>query len=149
MPIHKKWEANRARLQILKQDKIVQLIVFFEDFSHGDCMNFALKSTDIFESFSKSNKFCIRIVDAKFALPKDGEDPRRKFICLDMPEYPGEHDDITIAFDQEAGMLRMCLEELSAKRLTSIIRARQVFRSPPSGSRQGLQDGIITEVNYG
>lgn len=103
VPIHKRWEANRARLQVLKQDKIVQLVAFFEDFSHGDCMNFALKSTDVFEGFTKSSKFCIRIVDAKFALPKDGESAKRKFVCLDMPEYPGEHDDITIAFDTEAG----------------------------------------------
>ncbi len=103
MPIHKRWEANRVRLQVLKQDKIVQLVAFFEDFNHGDCMNFALKSTDCYESFSRSAKFCIRVVDAKFALPKDGEGGRRKFVCLDMPEYPGEHDDITIAFDTEAG----------------------------------------------
>lgn len=106
MPIHKRWEANRARLQILKQDKIVQLVAFFDDFNHGDCMNFALKSTDIFESFNRSAKFCVRIVDAKFALPKDGEGARRKFVCLDMPEYPGEHDDIVITFDTEAGMLK-------------------------------------------
>jgi len=106
VPIHKRWEANRARLQVLKQDKIVQLVVFFEDFNHGDCMNFALKSTDAFESFNRSAKFCVRIVDAKFALPKDGEGARRKFVCLDMPEYPGEHDDIVITFETEAGMLK-------------------------------------------
>jgi len=103
VPIYKRWEASRARLQILKQDKVVQLVAFFQDFGHGDCMNFTLKSTDIFESFSRSSKFCIRIVDAKFALPKEGQDTNRKFVCLDMPEYPGEHDDITIMFDTEAG----------------------------------------------
>ncbi len=113
VPIHKKWEANRARLQILKQDKIVQLVTFFEDFTHGDCMNFALKSTDVFESFSRSSKFCIRIVDAKFALPKDGESVKKKFVCLEMPEYPSEHDDITISFDTEAGTLCNLLSTLN------------------------------------
>lgn len=103
VPIYKRWEASRVRLAILKQDKIVQLAAFFENFSHGDCMNFALKSTDVFESFSRSGKFCIRIVDAKFALPKDGEDTNKSFVCLNMPEYPGEHDDITIVFDTENG----------------------------------------------
>src|SRR5947207_1523940 len=103
VPIYKKWEASSARLQILKQDRVVQLVAFFQDFSHGDCMNFHLKGTDVFESFSKSGKHCIRIVDAKFALPKGEGAGNTGFVCLDMPEYPGEHDDITIAFDSASG----------------------------------------------
>ncbi|KAI9778724.1 MAG: hypothetical protein M1839_007955 [Geoglossum umbratile] len=99
VPIYKKWEASSARLQILRQDRVVQLVAFFQDFSHGDCMNFHLKGTDVFESFSKSGKHCIRIVDAKFALPKGEGVNTKGFVCLDMPEYPGEHDDITIMFD--------------------------------------------------
>ncbi|KAI9861376.1 MAG: hypothetical protein M1813_005273 [Trichoglossum hirsutum] len=99
VPIYKKWEASSARLQILKQDRVIQLVAFFQDFSHGDCMNFHLKGTDVFESFSKSGKHYIRIVDAKFALPKGEGASNTGFVCLDMPEYPGEHDDITIAFD--------------------------------------------------
>ncbi|KAI9752555.1 MAG: hypothetical protein M1835_001084, partial [Candelina submexicana] len=66
VPIYKRWEATQARLQILRQDNTVQLVAFFEDFSHGDCMNFHLKSTDVFEAFGKGGKFFIRIVDAKF-----------------------------------------------------------------------------------
>lgn len=82
----------------------MQLVAFFHDFSHGKCMNFVLKSTDIFESFNhRSGKFGVKIVDAKFALPKPDDDPSAGFVCLDMPEYPGEHDDITIAFDSESG----------------------------------------------
>ncbi|EEH10917.1 conserved hypothetical protein [Histoplasma capsulatum G186AR] len=104
VPIYKKWEASRVRLQVLRQEKIVQLAAFFhDDFSHGKCMNFVLKSTDIFESFNhRSGKFGVKIVDAKFALPKQpADDPTAGFVCLDMPEYPGEHDDITVVFDSE------------------------------------------------
>ncbi len=27
------------------------------------------------------------------------------FVCFDVLEYPGEHDDITIVFENEIGML--------------------------------------------
>lgn len=66
-------------------------------------MNFALKSTDVFESLARSGIYYIRIVDAKFALPKTGEETNKDFVCLDLPEYPAEHDDITIGFEVEAG----------------------------------------------
>ena len=104
VPINKRWEASRTRLQIVKQNKTVQLVAFFKDFAHGSCMNFNLKSMDVFETFSRSGTFYLRIVDAKFALPKGEEDPSKEFVCLDTPEYPGEHDDVTIEFDTEAGM---------------------------------------------
>ena len=146
MPIHKRWEANRSRLQVLKQDKNIQLVAFFEDFVHAGCINFALKSTDVFESFNKSAKFYIRIVDAKFALPKDGEGAKRKFVCLDMPEYPGEHDDITIAFDTEAGALKTSPVKLELPRLTLIRRTGQVLGSSPIGSGESVEDGIIAEM---
>lgn len=103
VPIHKKWEANGARLQVLQRDKIIQLVLFFEDFSHGQCMNFNVKSTDVFESITRSGKWGTRIVDAKFALPRGPDDDSRDFVCVDMPEYPGEHDDITILFETENG----------------------------------------------
>ena len=67
-------------------------------------MNFGLRSTDVFESFSRSGKFYVRVVDAKFALPKGEGDHNRDFLSLDMPEYPGEHDDIAIGFDTEDGL---------------------------------------------
>lgn len=103
VPIYKKWEANLARIQIVRQEKMTQLLAFFADFHHGTCMNFVLKGTDHIESFGRSGKFGIRIVDAKFALPKKNDDPASDFVCLDMPEYPIEHDDIAITFDTEAG----------------------------------------------
>ena len=108
LPIHKQREASSARLQVIKQDKVVQLVAFFKDFSHGTCMNFVLKVTDVFERFSKSGIFYLRIADAKFALPKGEEEKTRDFVCLDMPEYPGEHDDITIGFESEQGMPKHC-----------------------------------------
>lgn len=108
VPLHKRWEASTPRLQIIKQDKSVQLVVFFKDFSHGACMNFFLKVTDVFDTFARSGGFFLRIVDAKFALPKGDSDPARDFVCLDMPEYPGEHDDITIGFDNDQGNHSRC-----------------------------------------
>ncbi|KAI9680957.1 MAG: hypothetical protein M1829_001037 [Trizodia sp. TS-e1964] len=104
VPIYKRWEANQTRIQIIQQEKVVQLAAFFTDFSHGDCMNFQLKGTDVFEYFSKSGKYFLRIVDAKFSLPKAEGVLGKQFVCLDLPEYPGEHDDIMIAFDNESGM---------------------------------------------
>ncbi|KAI1927221.1 hypothetical protein LOZ65_002347 [Ophidiomyces ophidiicola] len=101
VPIYKKFEAGRTRLQVIQQEKVFQLVVFFSDFSLGKCMNFALKSTDIFESLHRTGKYGLKIVDAKFALPNCSDDESASFVCLDMPEYPGEHDDITICFDSE------------------------------------------------
>ena len=103
VPVYKKWESPTARLQLLRREKKIQLVAFFRDFSHGQCMNFNLKSTDVFESWSRSGKCGVRIVDAKFALPKQAEDETADFVCLDMPEYPGEHDDITITFESDKG----------------------------------------------
>ena len=107
VPIYKKWDAATTRLQLVQREKVTQLVAFFENFSHGECMNFALKSTDIFEVSGKHSKMTLRIVDAKFAMPKarvEGETGGdASFVCLDMPEYPGEHDDITIVFDNESG----------------------------------------------
>ncbi|CAI7578038.1 unnamed protein product [Penicillium discolor] len=102
VPIYKKWEAALARVQIVRQEKVVQMLAFFGDFQHGTCMNFVLKGTDIMESFGRSGKFGIRMVDAKFALPKKDDNPASDFVCLDMPEYPIEHDDLTVTFDTEA-----------------------------------------------
>jgi len=108
VPIHKKWEAGTTRIQVVKQDKTVQLLAFFEDWHHGQCMGFVLKGTDVFECFGRNGKAGLKLADAKFPLPKvpaDGE-PKTDdmaFLCLDMPDFAGEHDDITIVFDDSAG----------------------------------------------
>ena len=122
VPIYKKWDAATTRVQVIQKEKVVQLVAFFENFSHGECMNFALKSTDTFETSTRGGKFSLRIVDAKFALPKErsgGEvETDAGFVCLDMPEYPGEHDDITIYFENEAGKLTLFLISQGSCRLT-------------------------------
>ncbi|KAL2144779.1 hypothetical protein VTI28DRAFT_8541 [Corynascus sepedonium] len=110
VPIHKKWEAGATRIQVVQQDGVSQLLAFFEDFSHGQCMGFHLKGTDVFEAFGRSGKAGLKIDDAKFPLPKtlapdvDGAQQAADaaFLCLDLPELPGEHDDISILFDSEA-----------------------------------------------
>ena len=104
VPIYKRWEASATRIQVVQQDKVLQLLAFFSDFSHGTCMSFQLKSTDVYEGFGRSGKHVVRFVDAKFALPKGDESDSRHFVCLDLPEYPGEHDDIFIAFDSKEGL---------------------------------------------
>lgn len=104
VPIHKKWEASGVRLQLVSQNKSVQLVVFFgNDFSHGKCMNFVLRGTDTYESSNRSGKCAVRIVDAKFALPRRIEEEGSGFVCLDLLEYATEHDDITIGFESEQG----------------------------------------------
>lgn len=105
VPIHKRWEASMTRLQVVKYEKTIQLIAFFKDFSHGSCMSFALKSTDVFESFSRSGTPYICIVDAKFSLPREEDSRNHGYVCLGMPEYPGEHDDISIGFESEEGSI--------------------------------------------
>lgn len=116
VPIYKQWTANNIRIQVVQQDNIVQLLAFFEDFSHADAMNFQLRTMDTFEKCDKGGKFGLKLVDAKFALPVEerrGEGKmqkeegrltgwsgvKRRFVCLDEIEYPGEHDDILIQFD--------------------------------------------------
>ncbi|KAJ2897293.1 uncharacterized protein MKZ38_004804 [Zalerion maritima] len=108
VPIHKKWEAGETRIQLVEQDQQIQILAFFEDFSHGHCMNFVLKSTDLYENFSRSSKSGLRIVDAKFPLPRMTEEAGEEasFVCLDSPDYAGEHDDISILFEKDAGMLK-------------------------------------------
>lgn len=132
VPIYKKWEATLTRIQIVKQEKVVQLLAFFNDFNHGRCMNFLLKGTDTMESFMRSGRFWVRYVDAKFALPKTEDDPSSDFLCLDMPEYPIEHDDISIAFDSETGKTR-----IPPGYLVSDTNGRRSVEFPGSGTWVG------------
>ncbi|KAF1955138.1 hypothetical protein CC80DRAFT_113360 [Byssothecium circinans] len=116
VPIYKQWTANQIRIQIVEQDNVIQLLAFFENFSHADAMNFQLKITDTFEKSDKGGKPSVKLVDCKFALPveerkgegKMGKEEgkltgwagvKRRFVCLDQIEYPGEHDDVLIGFE--------------------------------------------------
>lgn len=101
--LHKKWESTVCRLQIVRKNQNVQLLAFFKDFQYGQCMSVPLKPIDVFELFSKGGKHMLVIVEAKFALPKNREMENRAFLSLDNPEYPSEHDDITIVFDSDMG----------------------------------------------
>ncbi|ROW11289.1 hypothetical protein VMCG_01007 [Cytospora schulzeri] len=106
VPIYKKWEATGSRIQVVQSENIIQVLVFFEDFHHGESMSFPLKPTDIFESVTRNKLVGVKIDDAKFPLPRmpgdDDESPDDgAFVCLDLPEIPGEHDDITILFESE------------------------------------------------
>lgn len=116
VPVHKKWESGTARIQVVQhmQDNTIQLLAFFEDWSHGQCMGFVLKGTDVFESTGRMGKAAVKIVEAKFPLPKvpreDGSDRSNDmaFVCLDMPDYAGEHDDISIVFEDESERDKLC-----------------------------------------
>lgn len=108
VPIYKKWEAGATRIQVVQSENIIQVLAFFEDFHHGESMSFPLKPTDIFETVSRNKLAGIKIDDAKFPLPRRAEDHEGSaddvsFVCLDLPEIPGEHDDITILFESEEG----------------------------------------------
>lgn len=109
VPIHKKWEAGETRIQVVQQDTQLQLLAFFEDFSHGHCMNFVLKGTDIYECSSRSGKSVLKIIDAKFPLPRMTESAGEEaaFVCLDSPDYASEHDDISIIFEKDTDRERL------------------------------------------
>jgi hypothetical protein len=100
--LHKKWEASPARIQIVRRDKAFLLAVYFDDFGYGQCLNLALRVTDNYESMTRSGRSCVRLVDAKVAMPKAAEGDTSA-ICLDMLEFASECEDITIAFEQETG----------------------------------------------
>ena len=117
VPIHKKWEAGATRVQVVQQQQdkgavVVQLLAFFQDWQHGQSMGFVLKGTDDFEAFGRGSKAGLKIDDAKFPLPRVASEDTgpvgddAAFVCLDLPDLPGEHDDITIVFDKEAGKFR-------------------------------------------
>ncbi|KAK7950998.1 uncharacterized protein PG986_006726 [Apiospora aurea] len=106
VPVYKKWESGMARIQVVQQEKTIQLLAFFQDWHHGQAMGIVLKGTDVYEVFGKGNKAGLKMVDAKFPLPKVPEEGRDKtddmaFVSLDMPDYAGEHDDISIVFEDE------------------------------------------------
>ncbi len=130
VPIYKKWEATRVRLQLVARSTVVQVLAFMEGFSHADALCFQVKSTDNFETIKgdgKGKKWAVRLVDAKFTLPNQEtkekgeadisveEKVRRRFVNLEGLEYMSEHDDITIGFDTAEGeLLRRLLVGLLA-----------------------------------
>lgn len=149
VPIYKKWEAADTRIQVVSsEDNIIQVLVFFENFHHGQSMSFQLKATDVFESIKKGDKVGLKIDDAKFPLPLLPEEKKEPtddmaFVCLDMPEIPGEHDDITILFESEERKSRppnshqhVLFSSLGTNHMTN--RTRRLLQMSASPS-QGLQ----------
>lgn len=141
VPIHKKWEAGYTRIQVVRQDEKIQLLAFFEEFVHGHCMGFVLKGTDVYETFHRSGKSGIRFVDAKFPLPrlpldKDGDYDDMAFVSLDLPDLPGEHDDISILFEKESGERWEGSQMVKLLKLTIADRDHlcQVLPAPVKGS---------------
>jgi hypothetical protein len=150
VPIYKQWTANTIRVQVVAQDNIIQLLAFFEDFSHADAMNLQLKPQDVFEKSDKGGKASLRLVDCKFALPveeRKGEGKmgkaegrisgwagtKRKFVCLDVIEYPGEHDDIVITFENTESEYCGFMVYIS---LADIVPARDRFAEALPASAQ-------------
>jgi hypothetical protein len=115
LSLHKRLDAGLTRVQIVSHnhDGVVQLLAFFDDqCTWADSMGFVVKGVDIVERYeAKGGRLGVRLVDAKFSLPRMEksrggaklDDVERGFICLDMPEYPGENDDIWIGFDDNEG----------------------------------------------
>ncbi|RMZ14656.1 hypothetical protein D0862_01964 [Hortaea werneckii] len=111
VPIHHKWQAANVRLQLVQAGNVTRVLAFMEDFIHADALCFQIKSSDNFEAGkgdSKGKKWTVKMVDAKFSLPRreKGEiDPeqriRRRFVNLEGLEYAEEHDDITVSFETE------------------------------------------------
>ncbi|KAI7191643.1 cystathionine beta-lyase [Hortaea werneckii] len=114
VPIHHKWQAANVRLQLIQAGNVTRVLAFMEDFTHADALCFQVKSSDNFEAGkgdSKGKKWTVKMVDAKFSLPRreKGEiDPeqkiRRRYVNLEGLDYAEEHDDITVSFDTEQVM---------------------------------------------
>ena len=103
VPALRRVEAEQARLQIVKQKNVVQLLANTKMSGVVSNMSFVLRATDIFECSDHSGIFHLRLNEARFAMPKNNGEQGREFLCLDNPECSGERDDITIGFDTEAG----------------------------------------------
>jgi hypothetical protein len=116
---HKRLEATTTRIQIVSHERqrVIQLLAFFDDFPQAEALNFVLKGMDVFERHegkSGRGRYGVKLVDAKFTLPKIDKEERastpegrgraeRRFVSLDMPEVPAENDDVVIGFDDEQG----------------------------------------------
>jgi hypothetical protein len=110
-----------VRIQIVanQQNTVFQLLAFMEDFAHAEALCFQIKTTDVFETIKgdgKNKRWAVKMVDAKFTLPppqgKDEifspeEKAKRRFINLEGLDYAQEHDDITVGFDSQEGMLHI------------------------------------------
>ncbi|THC89564.1 hypothetical protein EYZ11_010988 [Aspergillus tanneri] len=110
IPIHKQWEANLTRVQVVQQGIKIQIVAFFYQFHRWKSINFAVKSTDEFEKVDQKGEWGIRFKDAKYALPRP-DTQTSDYVCLDELAFPTEHDDIGILF-QDASVRDKFAESL-------------------------------------
>lgn len=114
VPIYRNFEADGVRIQIIERGAVFQLLAFFDNYELADCLNFQIKNTDVFEHFEKGGEYCVRLVDAKFALPlvEQSEEhdnrpkqrnPGAQFTCIDYLDYASEHEDIIVSFNTMTG----------------------------------------------
>lgn len=157
VPIYHKWAASDVRIQIVAnaQNTVIQLLAFMEDFAHAEALCFQVKTTDVFETIKgdgKNKKWAIKMVDAKFTLPpiqgKDEqfspeEKAKRRFVNLESLEYAQEHDDITVGFETQEGMLQLFSTDgfrchvLESRELTNIVYSSRHFWKSAAGSCYG------------
>lgn len=129
VPIYKKLEATKVRIQVITQGGIIQVAAFFEDFAPADAMIFQVRASDVVEKAKgdKGARYRVKLVDAKFTLPRKGKEGlagddgheeagtreggmgwptgvKRRFVNLENLDYAEEHDDLTIGFENEDGM---------------------------------------------
>ena len=106
--LNRKSDSKLSRIQLLrnnsKQTPEYQIVAFFSDTTYGHCMSFDIRATDNFEKKSEKNKHTLKVVDAKFGLPRSNDHEAKEFVSLDTPEWPTEHDDIAITFDHAHDM---------------------------------------------
>ncbi|KAL4794305.1 hypothetical protein BDV19DRAFT_399473 [Aspergillus venezuelensis] len=102
LPLTKKWDTNITRVQVVKQRNKVQIVAFFYQFARWKTLKFLISIVDEFEKVEQKGEYGILIKDAKYAPPQDDTKPPG-YVCLSELEYPTEHDDITIFFEDAAG----------------------------------------------
>jgi ABC-type sulfate/molybdate transport systems ATPase subunit len=99
----KKEEFGATRVQVLhdrgKQVAIWHILAYFED---GQAMCFTVDPNDALEKSNSKGKFGLKLTDASFRLPSEGEtDERRKFLCIENVVEPDEQEDIVVVFENE------------------------------------------------
>jgi hypothetical protein len=141
VPIYKKWESQNVRVQIVERENQHQLVLFFDNFAHAEAMNFKIQAMDVFEKIDKKSglgstlgdkRWGLKLVDAKFALPGGRGEGREgkgvvksRFVNLDLLEYAGEHDDVTVSFESQEERNRF-VDALPAA--TQVVRALTMKR---------------------
>jgi hypothetical protein len=143
---NKRLETGLSRIMVVSHDngKIVQLLAFFEDGNGwAESLGLVLKGVDVFERYDIKGKVGVRLVDAKFTIPRverpargdpwKEEEIAKNWVCLDVPETPGENDDIWIGFDDGDGKF---FTFLNIEQETNKCRTRDISKGTAGTSNQ-------------